>query len=218
MSGARRPGASASVVLRDASSATRAPARGEDFAGAHFFSLHGVRLRGLRFADVGELSALHQDPDLRRVLLEPVPTAFVDIASLIVRANRVYAEQPGLGLWHASDRSGQFLGVVSLLPALSAGAVDLGLRFVPALASRGEAGDAALALCEHAFATLGLLNLSAQLHVDDRPGRHWLEACGFADEGESVRHGASARTFTLDNGTWQRRAVDMFPADPSPPR
>jgi RimJ/RimL family protein N-acetyltransferase len=107
---------------------------------------------------------------------------------------------------------------VSLLPGVSAGAVELGLRFVPALASRGEAGDAVLALCEHAFATLGLLNLSAPVHVEDRTVLHWLEACGFADQGESARYGACARTYTLDNGTWQLRAVDMFPADTPPPR
>lgn len=196
--------------------APRASARRQDFAGAHFLSSRNTRLRGLRFEDVGELSSLHQDPAVRRTLLEPAPTAFLDIAGLVIRANRVYIEQPGLGLWHASDQEGRFLGVLSLLPAPGAGVVELGMRLSPAHATREAVGDGIKALCEHAFGTLGLLTLSAQAHVDDDNAAQWLLACGFAGLGESLRHGPCARAFALEGAAWQHGTIHGFNDDLPP--
>lgn len=187
----------------------RGTVRDADFDGAHFLALRNARLRGLRFADVAELSSLHQAAGVRRVLLEPAPTAFVEIAGLVIRANRVYIEQPGLGLWHASTQDGSFLGVLSLLLAAGAGSVELGLRLVPEQAASDAVGDGIKALCAHAFEALGLLSLSAQVHVDDAAARRWLLACGFAEVGESLRHGPCARAFVLDQAGWRRPTFEV---------
>ena len=214
MSGGQR--AIAATGLEVQALNARAPRRGQDFPGAHFLGRQHTRLRGLRFADVAALSSLHQDPEVRRVLLEPAPTAFLEIAGLVIRANRVYVEQPGLGLWHASESGERFLGVLSLLPGAGAGAVELGMRLSPAQAMRDAVGDGITVLCEHAFDTLGLLTLCAHAHADDGNARHWLLAAGFRECGESLRHGPGALAFSLDRDTWHHVATRGSSAGRSP--
>lgn len=167
-------------------------------------SMHGAQLRGLRFADAGDLTVLHHEPVLRRLMLDPVPTAFLGIASLIIRANRMHIDQPGFGIWHASDRDGHFVGLLSLLP-VAAGEIELGLRLLPSMAMSEAVGTSVDAVCRHAFETLDLLRLAAQVHVDDQAAVHWLVANGFAPGDAPSRHGTQARAYLLDQRTWKER-------------
>lgn len=188
-------------------------APGQDFPGTSLASIPGARLRGLRFADAGDLTLLHHDPAVRRVTLDPVPTAFLGIASLIIRSNRMHADQPGLGVWHASDRDGRFAGLLSLVP-VAAGDIELGLRLMPSMAMHAAIGAALEALCRHAFDTLGLLKLAAQVHVADAVAMHWLVHCGFEASNVPARHGAHARAYVLDHRAWAQRERRRVGADP----
>ncbi len=181
-----------------------APAAGQDFPGVPLVSMPAARLRGLRFADAADLTMLHQDPVLRRLMLDPVPTSFLGIASLIIRANRMHAEQPGLGIWHASDRDGRFLGLLSLLPA-AAGEIELGFRLLPSMATHEAVGIAVHAVCRHAFDSLGLLRLSSQVHSDDAAAARGLDANGLVASDAPSRHGAQARAYAIDHHAWARR-------------
>ena len=190
-----------------------APAAGQDFPGVPLVSMPAARLRGLRFADAADLTMLHQDPVLRRLMLDPVPTSFLGIASLIIRANRMHVDQPGFGIWHASDGDGRFIGLLSLVP-VAVGEIEIGLRLLPSMAMNEAVGTAVDAICRQAIDGLGLLRLGAHVHVDDAPAIHWLAGNGFVPAEVSPRHGAQARAYMLDRIAWARRQAgrDAVPA------
>ena len=106
------------------------PSRGRDYAGTELLRTHRLVLRELRLSDVNDLSALHQEPKVREMLLEPVPVAFLEIAGLVISANRTYVEKPGRGIWHAADHAGEFVGLFSLMPVADSDEVELGARLI----------------------------------------------------------------------------------------
>jgi RimJ/RimL family protein N-acetyltransferase len=98
---------------------------------------------------------------------------------LIDWLGRFHLRHPGLGIWHASDSAGQFLGQFSLMPVGSSGDVELGARLLPRAWGRGYALEGGRALCAHAFDVLGLDRLVGLCHTENRSVPPVLRRLGF---------------------------------------
>lgn len=177
----------------------RSPARGQDYPGNELLRTHRLVLRELQFADVAELSALHQEPEVRETLLEPVPIAFLEVAGLVIQANRVYAQRPGLGIWRAADHSGQFVGLFSLMPVGDSEDVELGARLMPQMFGRLYSLEGARALRDHAFANLGLPRLYGFCHPQNHAVPAIFRRLGFEAAGQAQHFGKDALKFILEH-------------------
>lgn len=189
----------------DAAGVREAATRARDYPGEILLRTHRLVLRGLRFRDLSALSALHREESVRALLLEPVPRTALEIAGLVILANRTGEQHAGLGVWHASDHAQRFVGLFSLMPLAGDAGVELGARLLPWAAGRLYSLEGSRALRDHAFATLGLERLHGFCH----PGNHAVPALfrrlGFEARGETIHFDRPALGFVLERAAWQRR-------------
>ena len=136
------------------------------------------------------------------LLDDPIAT-LDDAMGLVVWANKLYRERPGLGLWHTRDRAGRFIGLFSLTPSGDAGDIAIGVRLLPSAWGRGYAIEGGAALCAHAFDTVQLPALIAQCAPDNRSVPPLLLRLGFEETAMGAQFGNPARRFRLDSQNWQ---------------
>ncbi|HEY0179233.1 MAG TPA: GNAT family N-acetyltransferase [Dokdonella sp.] len=180
------------------------PAAG-DFRGAEFLRTRRLVLRELRLADVGALIALNAQPEVSRWLVEPCPTDYFGVAKIVVRANENYLLRPGLGVWHASDAHGCFVGVFSLVPIDGGDEVEIGTRLLPAAWGRLYPVEGGRALCAHAFERIGLSHLVGLCHPHNRAVPAILRRLGFRADGETRHFGNVALRYVLRREDWRTR-------------
>lgn len=136
------------------------------------------------------------------LLDDPIAT-LDDAMGLVVWANKLYRERPGLGLWHTRDRAGRFIGLFSLTPSGDAEDIAIGVRLLPSAWGRGYAIEGGAALCAHAFDTLQLPALIAQCAPDNRSVPPLLLRLGFEETAKGAQFGNPARRFRLARENWQ---------------
>lgn len=198
------PSASTASHARDAGR-RREPRR--DYPGATLLATHRLTLRGLRLSDVDDLSELHAHERVRALLLENVPIGFLETVGLIVRANHLYNDSPGLGIWHARDAAGAFVGLFSLVPVLGAERdIELGARLMPAAFGKLYSLEGARALRDHAFGALQLPRLRGFCHPDNHAVPAIFRRLGFSDAGPTEHLGREALSFQLERADWARRS------------
>jgi RimJ/RimL family protein N-acetyltransferase len=189
-----------------------------DFPARPFLSTRRLCLRELCLADIPSLTAMNADADVARSLVEPCPTDYLGIAKIIFHANACYLTRPGLGVWHASDHDGRFVGVFSLMPIEGSDDVEIGTRLSPWTWGRLYPIEGGRALCAHAFETVGLSRLIGLFHPDNVAVPAILRRLGFTADGETLHFGNRALRFVLPREEWRlqlsaRRAGPS--ADPS---
>ncbi len=162
-----------------------------------------LQLRGFGFRHAIDLLQLGREARVTRMLLDNPVDTINDALGLVVWANKLYRERPGLGLWHASARNQQFIGMFSLTPSGDADDVAIGVRLLPGAWGRGYAIEGGVGLCTHAFDTLGLPHLIAQCAPDNRSVPPLLHRLGFVDTGAGAQFGNAARRFRLLRADWQ---------------
>lgn len=170
-----------------------------------------LRLRGFGFQHALDLLQLGREERVTRLLLDSPVDTLADALGLVVWANKLYRERPGLGLWHTSDRNDRFIGLFSLTPSGDAGDVAIGVRLLPSAWGRGYAIEGGAALCTHAFGTLQLPALIAQCAPENRSVPPLLLRLGFAEIASGEQFGNPARRFRIAREDWHglrpRRAV-----------
>lgn len=190
------------VAPRDAA---RPAAPASDFPAEPFLETRRLRLRGLCLADVPQFMALNSDADVARWLVEPCPTEYFDVARLVFHANYQYVTRPGLGVWHASDRQGSFVGVFSLMPIEGTDDVELGARLLPETWGRMYSIEGCRALCEHAFVRLALPRLIGLCHPQNAAVPAILRRLGFSPDGEALHFGNRALRHVQLRDAWLAR-------------
>jgi RimJ/RimL family protein N-acetyltransferase len=167
-----------------------------------FLETRRMQLRGLRHADVFDLQRLGRDARVSCALLDAPVDDIASAAALVETAQRVHRERPGLGLWRADDAQG-FLGFFSLMAELAPGEVEIGARLLPRAWGRGYALEGAAALCEHAFATLGLVELWGLCDPANRSVPPLLARLGFTPDGTTEQAGRPALRMRLHRTDWR---------------
>lgn len=196
-------------------SADDLPADGRDYPCELQLHTRRMRLHGFGFRHTLDLLRLGREERVTRQLLDAPVDTLDDAMGLVVWANRLYRSRPGLGLWHAGDRGGRFLGLFSLTPSGDAHDVAIGVRLLPSAWGRGYAIEGGAALCTHAFDTLGLPALIAQCAPDNRPVPPLLRRLGFDPIAPGTQFGHPALRFRLQREHWcglrPRRDCDASP-------
>jgi RimJ/RimL family protein N-acetyltransferase len=134
-----------------------------------------LRLRRWRGDDEAEIAAITADPEVSRYL-GPSTGPFVE------RFERHWRGH-GFGLWAVQRRDGVgcigFVGIArpSWLPAV-AHRIEVGWRLSHAEWGHGFATEAALAARDHAAERLGIENLIAIIHPDNRRSQRVAEKLG----------------------------------------
>lgn len=149
-------------------------------------------LRRWRSADDAPMTAINRNPEVTRYLNRPVTEAALAAFHPGVLA---HWEEHGFGLFALESREpgagGALLGFAGIayptfLPPVAA-RVEIGWRLARAAWGRGLATEAALAVREHAFATLGLPELIAVIHPENARSRRVAEKLGMRIE-RQVHH------------------------------
>jgi len=179
------------------------PEDGRDYSTDEQLRSRRLRLHGFAFRHVIDLLQLGREERVTRLLLDDPIATLDDAMGLVVWANKLYRERPGLGLWHTRDRAGRFIGLFSLTPSGDAGDVAIGVRLLPSAWGRGYAIEGGAALCAHAFETLQLPALIAQCAPDNRSVPPLLRRLGFEETGAGTQFGNPARRFRLARDDWR---------------
>lgn len=178
----------------------------EDYPGTVLLRTRRLVLRGLRFGDIGAIQALNSNADVSRWLLEPCPIRFFDVAAMIAQANRTYQETPGLGIWHASDEEGHFVGLYSLMPVEGTDEIEIGARLKPERWGRLYSVEGTRALCAYAFDTLRLSRLVGFCDAGNVAVPVIFRRLGFHPVGEVRHFDKPARKFALARSEWKPAA------------
>ncbi|MCC5978398.1 MAG: GNAT family N-acetyltransferase [Salinarimonas sp.] len=148
--------------------------------------------------DLQACLAMDRDPEVTRYI--PGPWADPDRHEAFVRARIKTDFGPGLGYWSVvpRERPDCFLGWILLIPYEGIGPeIDIGWRFVREAWGNGYAGEATAPVLAHAFQTVGLERVVAD--IDDRNARSIKVATriGMADQGRIEKGGITYRSFVL---------------------
>jgi RimJ/RimL family protein N-acetyltransferase len=162
-----------------------------------FLQTRRLRLRPFQPADAGDLLTLDTNARVGAWLLDDHVENRMQALLLIDWLHRFYVRHPGLGIWHASDSAGEFLGQFSLMPVGSSGDVELGARLLPRAWGRGYALEGGRALCAHAFETLRLRRLIGLCHPHNRSVPPVLRRLGFEGPQSCEHFGKPALRFEL---------------------
>lgn len=173
-----------------------------DFACREHVSTRRMRLREVGYRDVGVLAELGEDDRVHATLVEPRARSLVEIVALVVGANQVYRDHPGLGLWRANTQGGDFIGLFSLVPIAGSDEVEIGARLPTQVWGRGYALEGSAALCSHAFSTVGLDHVVGVCHPDNRSVPHLFDRLGFRADGVVTYLGQRALRYVLDRTAW----------------
>jgi RimJ/RimL family protein N-acetyltransferase len=177
--------------------------RREDYPAREFLRTRRMLLREFGYRHMIDLLALGREERITRWLLDGPLRTPADVVALIVAANRLYADQPGLGYWHASSRDQGFIGLFSLTPQPDSDLVGIGARLLPRAWGGGYALEGGAALCEHAFATLHAPAVVGLCDPRNRSVPPLLARLGFTADGYGEQFGKPALRFVLRREHWR---------------
>ncbi len=174
-----------------------------------------LRLRRLRPADEPELIALDSDPEVMRYVGSPPGARAHD--ETVERVRQRISADHGLGGWWLVEgkEDGVFHGLGLLLPMPDGRDTELGYRLARRSWGKGIATEAAGALVEYAFSTLGLPRVVAVVYPDNLASRRILKTLGFASDGLCEYKGARVERYVLAAGAWTARCWDDSSRAPS---
>jgi ribosomal-protein-alanine N-acetyltransferase len=143
-----------------------------------------LRLRPYRDADVDALFALYSDPVVMRYWSFPPWAARSQAEAYLARAAAHLAQ--GLALpWAIADAADDVLIGTATLHSLHVdqGRAEIGYALAADRQGRGLAAEALRAVLEHAFGTLGLRRIEADVDPRNAASCRLLDGLGFVREG-----------------------------------
>lgn len=162
-----------------------------------------LTLRPARLADAAEIAVLANDRHIAEMTSRiPHPYALEDAEAFLssLDGERVYAVR--------TAGRGVLLGCAGLKPLDRPGALELGYWLGRPYWGQGFATEAAQALIDHAFATLGTAVVEVRCRVVNGASRRVIGKCGFQYAGTSLDTSLAAgrvasETYRMDRRSWQ---------------
>jgi RimJ/RimL family protein N-acetyltransferase len=137
------------------------------------------------------------DPEVHRfIFVHGPPDPAVRRADLRERIASGWPRQGGLWVVEWRDRP-SFLGWCGLFPLEDSGLIELGYRYLRTAWGQGVATEAARAVLDYGFGTLGLEVIVAVTHPDNHASQRVLGKLGFRPEGRRFHYGAELAFYEL---------------------
>ena len=156
-------------------------------------------LRRLEPGDLDALAALYADPDIRRYFPEGTLTRAKTQEELDWFLSG-HPEHPYLGLWATIHKpTGQFIGRCGLLPWVIDGVNEVEVAYLIAKPwqRQGLGAEAARALVQYGFETLGLKRLIALIDPAHKASIRTAENAGLRFEREAVVEGVRSAVYAI---------------------
>lgn len=167
-----------------------------------------LRLRARILADLEANLAMDLCPEVHRyIYIHGPPDEAAHRAELTRRIRAGWPERGGLWVVEWRDEPG-FLGWCGLLPLEGTGLIEIGYRYVPSARGRGVATEAARAVLDHGFRTLGFDPIVAVTHPDNLASHRVLEKIGLREEGLAHHYGADLPFYRLTRGAYLANRAD----------
>lgn len=143
-----------------------------------------VRLRRLDEPDVAPLFTLYSDPAATRYLARAPMTERKHAEEMLAKIKAGYADGTSLQLAIERHSDGAFLGVCLLFNVVERSRrAEIGYILAPEHWSKGYMAEALPALVDHAFGTLALNRLEADVDARNTASARVLARLGFRREG-----------------------------------
>lgn len=168
-------------------------------------------LRHLEPGDLDNLFALYQDPEIRRYIPD-APQTLAEAKEELDWFLYGHPRHPELGLWATIHKqTGQFVGRCGLLPWTIDGRFEVEVAYAIARSHWGQGlgTEAALAIRDYGFGTLGLTRLVCLIEGDNLASIRVAEKIGMAFEREGRDEIGSFLLYALD---WPAMRAGDFPA------
>jgi RimJ/RimL family protein N-acetyltransferase len=163
------------------------------------FTTERLVVRPRRMADLGACLAMDRDPAVIRHIRVPWRTAGEHRAFVIDRMTRAYPA--GLGYWSVVLKQipHAFLGWILLTHYDLVGEeIEIGWRFLRSTWGNGYAAEAALPVLRHAFETVGLDRVVADIRPENGRSIRVAEKLGLRCTGERAVNGRMLRCYAMD--------------------
>ncbi|MCP1315311.1 MULTISPECIES: GNAT family N-acetyltransferase [unclassified Halomonas] len=150
------------------------------------------------FADLEACLKMDRDPEVTKY----VPGPWHDPASheAFVRERLRVCFGRGLGYWSvfANKLPNDFIGWILLIPQMGVGPdIEIGWRFKRSAWGKGYATEAAHPVLEHAFKTLGLQRVVADIHAENSGSIRVAQKLGMIEEDGKILDGTCHRAFAI---------------------
>jgi RimJ/RimL family protein N-acetyltransferase len=166
-----------------------------------------VALRPFTEADVRDVSACCQDPEIPRWTQVPSPYDDDDARSFIAMAEQGRVAGERLSLAVTSAESGELLGAIEVRPRKPEGGVGVGYWVAAPARRRGTASRALGLVSAWAFEALGAQRVQVVAHPLNEASQRVALRAGFTREG-------LLRNYELRKGEWEDRVVfSRLPTD-----
>ena len=164
------------------------------------FQTDRLLIRPRSMTDLGACLAMDRDPSVTRFIPGPWSDPTAHRAFVIARMEQAYPD--GLGYWSVLERTepDAFLGWVLLIPHQDMpGEIEIGWRFRRESWGRGFASEAAKPVLRHAFATVGVDAVVADIDPLNAASLRVAEKLGLSIVGERVLAGVRAKHCRIAN-------------------
>lgn len=173
-----------------------------------WLSTERLALRRFTSADLGWVAELFSDPDVMRYVGGPWDRAKIE-QMFQVRMLEYYDKHPGLGAWVTLEQStGGVIGFHLLNYIQGESFVQVGYFINKSSWGKGFATEMATRLLRYGFSDLGLAQITAITHLENRASQHVLLKAGLHRHGQrSFAHPAYASHgpqawFERDGSDW----------------
>lgn len=162
------------------------------------FETERLLVRPRTMADFEACLAMDRDIEVTRYI--PGPWQDPPRHEAFVRGRMQADYGPGLGYWTIVGRfePGRFLGWILLIPTDGSGPeIEIGWRLIRAAWGKGYATEAAKPVMRHAFLSLGVERIIAEIAPGNAASIRVAEKLGLKAEGESGEPGARWRRYAV---------------------
>ncbi len=163
-------------------------------------------LRELDLDDLDTMYALDTDPNVMKYIwtCHSKPISKKEELERIKRSMVYYDRHPGLGVFTTIEKdSNSIIGWSSLKDLDNSEHTEVGYRYFEEFWGKGYATEAATALRDHGFKNVGLNEIVAVTHPDNKASQKVLLKIGLSYRGKAHYYNVDVDFFELKNEDWQ---------------
>lgn len=156
--------------------------------------------RHLETEDLEGLYRLYSDPEIRRYFPDGT-RSYEETKEELEWFSNGHPRHPELGLWAAVRKdSGEFIGRCGLLPWEIDGVMEVEVAYMIAKEHWGQGfgSEAALAIVEYGFSSLGLKRIIALIDEDHDASIRTAERAGLRFDKEIVMDGVKSSVYAIE--------------------